>query len=188
VELLGKGLTRVMRSGLDTITTCSSANFELAKSHGADAVFDYGAEDCISQIKQHTRNSLKYVIDCVSQPETMEFCYGCIGRSGGKLATLEPPPAYIHKRPKTVRVEWVLGPALSGKQIAWPAPLQRDADPSLREFAKVWFTTAQRLLDERKLKPHPLKLMSGGLDGVVEGLNMLREKQVSGHKLVFPLA
>jgi hypothetical protein len=52
-----------------------------------------------------------------------------------------------------------------GKPIGWPPPLQRDADSSLREFAKAWFATVQHLLDQGKLKPHPLRLMSGGVGG-----------------------
>jgi hypothetical protein len=128
------------------------------------------------------------VIDCVSEPETMEFCYQCIGRRGGRLTTLEPSPDYLHTRPKTVQLDWVLGGALMGKPIGWPPPLQRDADSSLREFAKAWFATVQHLLDQEKLKPHPLRLMSGGLDGVLEGLSILRKKQVSGQKLVYSLA
>jgi hypothetical protein len=74
-----------------------------------------------------------------------------------------------------------------GKPIGWPTPLRRDADPSLREFAKVWFATAQHLLDQGRLRPYPLRRMSGGLDGVLDGLSVLRKKQVSGQKLVYSL-
>lgn len=118
----------------------------------------------------------------------MEFCYDCLGRSGGKLTTLEPPPAYLNHRAKTVSVDWVLGPALHGKPIGWPAPLGRPADPEMREYAKSWFVTVQNLLDQGKLKHHPMRLMDGGLGGVIDGLDMLKKKQVSGQKLVYSLA
>ncbi|KAH8896314.1 putative zinc-binding dehydrogenase family oxidoreductase [Thozetella sp. PMI_491] len=175
-------------AGLDPITTCSPANFDLVKSYGATHAFDYRSKDCVEQIKKHTKNSLKYIIDCVSDPDTMEFCYKCLGRSGGKLTTLEPPPRYLHTREKTVTLDWVLGPALMGKPIAWPPPMQRDADPALREFAKEWFGTIQKLLDQGKLRCHPMKVMEGGLAEIIGGLDMLKKKQVSGQKLVYPLA
>jgi NADPH:quinone reductase-like Zn-dependent oxidoreductase len=174
-------------SGLNPITTCSPSNFQLVKSYGAVEAFDYRSAECIKDIKTYTRNSLKFVLDCVSEPETMDFCYQCVGRSGGKLTTLEPPPKYLNSRTKTVKVDWVLGPALHGKAIGWPAPMEREADPELRDFAKKWFTTAQELLDQDRLRPHPIKTMQGGLDRIMDGLDMLMEKQVSGQKLVYPL-
>ena len=48
-----------------------------------------------------------------------------------------------------------------------------------------WFKTAQLLLNEGKLKLHPLRLMPGGFQGVLDGLDLLRNKQISGEKLVY---
>ncbi|KAF3480349.1 putative zinc-binding dehydrogenase family oxidoreductase [Arthroderma uncinatum] len=174
-------------SGLKPITTCSPSNFELVKSYGAAETFDYRSKNCVEQIKKHTRNSLKYVIDCVSEPETMEFCYQCMGRSGGKLVTLEPPPKYLNSRPKTIKTDWVLGPALHGKAIGWPEPMTREPAPELKEFAKSWFTTVQELLDQGKLKTHPLRVMDGGFPAILDGLELLKTKQVSGQKLIYRL-
>jgi hypothetical protein len=42
-------------------------------------------------------------------------------------------------------------------------------------------------LDEGKMRPHPVRLVNGGFDGVPEGLELLRKKQVSGQKLVCSL-
>jgi len=141
----------------------------------------------VKKIKAYTNNSLKYVIDCVSSAETMEFCYKCLGRTGGRMTTLEPPPSYIHTRKTSVVLDWVLGPALHGKPIGWPPPMGRDGDPSLREFAKTWFTTVQELLDAGKLRSHPLEMMPGGLQGVFEGTDLLRKNVISGKKLIYRL-
>ncbi|KAE8154020.1 zinc-binding dehydrogenase family oxidoreductase [Aspergillus avenaceus] len=171
-------------SGLNPITTCSPRNFELAKSYGATAVFDYKQQSCVDEIRKHTRNSLKYVLDCISEPETMQFCYNCLGRAGGKYTALEPYPEFLHTRPKTVKPDWVLGPTILGKKIGWPEPFAKEADPEQREFGIEWFATAQQLLDEGKIKVHPLRLIDGGLSGVSEGLELLSKKQVSGQKLI----
>lgn len=87
-----------------------------------------------------------------------------------------------------MKLDWVLGPALHGKEIAWPPPMEREPNPELAEFAKKWFTTVQELLDDGRVKPHPLKIMQGGLEGILDGLEMLKNKQVSGQKLIYPLA
>ncbi|KAH2462379.1 Trans-enoyl reductase fsl5 [Aspergillus fumigatus] len=69
-------------SGLNPITTCSPTKFDLVKSYGATAAFDYRQKTCADDIRKYTRNSLKFVLDCISEPETMQFCYKCLGRLG----------------------------------------------------------------------------------------------------------
>jgi NADPH:quinone reductase-like Zn-dependent oxidoreductase len=158
------------------------------KSYGATAVFDYNSASCAQDIREHTRNSLKYVLDCISQPETMQFCYACLGRAGGKYTALEPYPNFLHTRPKTVTPDWVLGPVVLGKKLGWPEPFNKEGDGATREFAIEWFKTAQQLLDEGKLRAHPIRLMDGGLENVAEGLELLKKKQVSGQKLIYRVA
>lgn len=118
----------------------------------------------------------------------MQFCYKCLGRAGGNYTALEPYPEFLHTRPKTVQPDWVLGPVILGKKLGWPEPFNKDGDPAAREFAITWFATAQRLLDEGKLRPHPIKVMDGGLQNIAQGLEMLKKKQVSGQKLIYSLA
>jgi hypothetical protein len=148
-------------------------------------VFDYKSPTCVEDVRKYTRNSLRFVLDCISEPETMQFCYKCLGRAGGKYTALEPYPEFLHDRPRTVAPDWVLGPTVWGKKIGWPEPFAREADESYRNFGIEWFATLQRLLDEGKLKTHPIRSMSGGLNGVFEGLELIRKKQVSGQKLIY---
>lgn len=114
----------------------------------------------------------------------MQFCYACIGRTGGKYTALEPYPEFLHTRP-SVKPDWVLGPTLLGKAIGWGPPFEREGNAQVRDFAMKWFKTAQVLLDEGKLKVHPVRIMPGGFQGVLEGMDMLRKKQISGEKLVY---
>lgn len=170
------------------IATCSPHNNDLVKSYGASAVFDYRSSDAVSKIRKHTRSSLKYVLDCISEPETVSFCYSCLGRSGGRYCALEPYPDFLTKsRPKTVAHDWVLGPVVLGKKLGWPSPFDKEGDASAREFAVGWFRTAQALLDDRKLRTHPLRIMEGGMESISDGLELLRKKQVSGEKLIYRL-
>lgn len=182
-----RGSNKKLRSGYRPITTCSPRSFDLVKSYGAKAVFDYNAPTCIENIRIYTKNSLKFVLDCISEPDTMQFCYGCLGRTGGKYTSLEPFPQFLNNRP-SVQADWVLGPVLLGKPIGWGAPFQREGNPAMREFALKWFTTAQRLLDHGLLRTHPLRLMNGSLPGILDGMELLRKKLISGQKLVFRIS
>ncbi|KAK2041393.1 zinc-binding dehydrogenase family oxidoreductase [Colletotrichum somersetense] len=181
-------------SGLDPIATCSPHNFDLVKSYGASAVFDYhrrpdDEDSPEAAIKRHTRGSLRYVLDCISEPDTMQFCYRCLGRASGRYTALEPFPAFLAEtRKHTVTADWVLGPTLLGKPLGWPEPFARAGDPKDREFARWWFASAQQLLDEGSLRVHPLRIINetggDGFAAVEDGLAILRKKQVSGQKLI----
>ncbi|KAH7340065.1 hypothetical protein BKA66DRAFT_44676 [Pyrenochaeta sp. MPI-SDFR-AT-0127] len=170
-------------SGLIPITTCSPRNFDLVKSYGAEAVFDYHLTSAAAEIKSYTKNSLKFALDCVSEPKTMEFCYKCIGRTGGRYTALEPFPEGSDKRP-TVRADWVFGPAALGKKIALPPPLAREENPIIRDWTLEWFRNIQYLADTGKVRLHPLDVIDGGFEGILRGLDLLKRKQVSARKLI----
>lgn len=147
-------------------------------------MFNYREPSCADDIKSHTRNSLGFVLDCISEPETMQFCYACIGRAGGKYTALEPYPEFLHTRKITVVPDWVLGPTILGKRLGWPEPFAREPSEELRAFGIEWFAIVQLLLDQGKLKPHPLRLVGDGFDNIFHGLKQLEMKTVSGEKLV----
>lgn len=174
------------RAGLKPITICSPKNFPLVKSYGAEAAFDYRSPTCAEDIKAYTKNSLKYVVDTIAESQTLKLCYAAIGRTGGKYTGLE----YVDKNAalklrKVVKPDWVLGISLTGGKIALPGDYGSEADPKRKVFAKKWFETMQRLLDEGTVKSHPVRVMGGGFQGILEGLEMLRRKEVSGEKLVY---
>ncbi|KAF4629400.1 hypothetical protein G7Y89_g8747 [Cudoniella acicularis] len=75
-------------SGLDPITTCSPSNFDLVRSYGATAVFDYSRPDTATNIKEYTGGRLKHVMDCISGKESVECCYAAMARTGGRYASL----------------------------------------------------------------------------------------------------
>ncbi len=56
------------------------------------------------------------------------------------------------------------------------------------EFAKMFTGLTERLLAEGKLKPHPVKLCEGGLQGVLDGTKLMLEGKVTGVKLVYRVA
>ena len=99
---------------------------------------------------------------------------------------LEPFHPSLHTR-ANVQPDWVLGPMMLGKPISWKPPFEREGDPEVRQFAVKWYRTAQQLLDEGKLKTHPLQTMAGGLPGVLDGMKLLKSKEISGKKLVYRL-
>jgi len=54
-----------------------------------------------------------------------------------------------------------------------------------RLFAKKVAAITDDLLAQRKIKIHPPKVMEGGLDKVLDGLDLLRNNKVGEQKLVY---
>ncbi|KAK0629903.1 putative zinc-binding dehydrogenase family oxidoreductase [Bombardia bombarda] len=155
-------------SGYAPIATSSPRNFELVKSYGATAVFDYMHSDVAGAIKKHTGGRLRHVMDCIADVQSVETCFDAMARVGGRYATLELVPDELLARRRAVRPEF--------------AP-----DPGKMEHAIVHFDMYQRLFDEGRLRTHPIQMLEGGFDAILPGLALLKSGEVSGRKLVVTL-
>lgn len=117
----------------------------------------------------------------------MKHCYGAIGRAGGKYTCLEKYPEHLHTR-KTVTPDLVMGISILGKRIALDHGYGSDENLELREFGVEWYVTLQQLIGEGKLRPHPIKVLPGGFQGILDGLSLLKSRTISAQKLVVEIA
>ncbi|KAI8999970.1 putative zinc-binding oxidoreductase ToxD [Gaertneriomyces semiglobifer] len=171
-------------SGWKVVTTCSKHNFDLVKSLGADAVFDYNDSNATKDIKAYTNDSLTHVFDTISLDPTAKFCADCIGSKGGIYSSLLP----ISSFPRAdVKNNSTLAYTASGEGFN---KFGQDFPPNKGDydFATEFWELTGRLLKEGKVKVHPPKVGKDGLKGVLEGLNEMRQGKVSGVKLVYRVA
>src|ERR1700743_2379589 len=75
------------RSGYKVLATSSPHNFDLLKSMGADAVFDYKDPDCALKIRQFTGGNLRLAWDCISEDSSAKICTDALA-SGGAYGTI----------------------------------------------------------------------------------------------------
>ncbi|TLS31068.1 hypothetical protein PpBr36_02607 [Pyricularia pennisetigena] len=203
IQLLKQQVTN--SAGFDPIAVCSPSNFQLVKSAGATAVFDYraGPEDCAAEIRTHTRDRLQLAIDCITSPDSMRVCYGALrpapslsgrGRDDGaglavvgdsRYVALDSFPASGHTR-RAVRPSWVFAMSGFGKPVDWTGPYRCEALPDHREFAARWMReVVPRLLEQGAVKPLArTRVLGRSLVDVRGGLRLLSEGRVSGEKLV----
>ncbi|KAK5992618.1 Trans-enoyl reductase TwmE [Cladobotryum mycophilum] len=172
-------------SGYDPIATCSPRNFDLVRGRGASAVFDYSASDTVETIKAHTGGRLKYVLDCISDADSVAVCYGAIQRPGGRYASLEHVPDELLAKRRAVKPTFVLSSEVYNEEVKlgreW---YDRPVSKEKHELAVRCIGMFQRLLDEGTLRPHPIEVLGNGLAGAVRGLEILASGGVSGKKLV----
>ncbi|GJD05062.1 alcohol dehydrogenase GroES-like domain-containing protein [Colletotrichum higginsianum] len=170
-------------SGLIPIAVCSPKNFALARSNGAEEVFDRHDKECAQKIKSYTRNNLKYALDCITSVESTVLCFAAIGRAGGKYVSLDPWQEHAATR-KVVKCDFTVGPRVFGEGCTWPAPYGSGPDQDLKEFGVRLWDVARKLVAEGKLKNHPLRVLDGGFEAVMAGMELIRDKKLSGEKIV----
>jgi NADPH:quinone reductase-like Zn-dependent oxidoreductase len=176
-------------AGLRPIATCSPSNFDLIRRFGAEQVFDYRSPTCAADIRAYTKNELAYALDCITLAETTQLCYESLGRAGGRYVGLEPfRQAVADTRALTVRPSWLMVLTIFGTQVALNGDFYRDAQPEDREFGAKLFSTLQAVMDRGSIEPHPIKAMTGGWQGVLEGVDMIRNSSLSAQKLVYSVA
>ncbi|CAG8902794.1 unnamed protein product [Penicillium egyptiacum] len=175
-------------AGLRPIVTCSKSNVDLVRRFGAEHVFDYSDPECAAEIRRYTGGTLAYTLDCVAIAETTQLCYNAMGRAGGRYVTLEPfRSAIAETRPLTIEPSWLLALTVFGRKVDIDGEYSRDARPDDHRFAAELTVSVQALLDQGKFDTHPIKVMTGGWDGVKDGVDMIRTQAMSGQKLVYPV-
>lgn len=177
------GLQFARLSGYAPITTCSPHNFDLVSQYGAEETFDYGDDDAAGDINDSTGGEIKLAWDTVSTAWTAKFCASAISPTSSKLATLHPirlPDAGIETF--CTMAYTIFGEPWQAGDNKYPAV------PEDFEFGKMWWDTAERLIEEGKIKPAKIDLGKGGLQGALEGLDRLRDAKISGRKLIYRIS
>ncbi|KAJ5827801.1 Polyketide synthase enoylreductase [Penicillium robsamsonii] len=172
--------------GHRVVSTSSEKNIELVKSYGAEEVFNYRSSTCGADIRAYTKNSLRYVIDPFGEVKTMSVCYEAVGRAGGKYCALEQYQEALATR-RTVKPFLIMGSSIAGRGLVLPDPYGSPPDPELGAWSLKFYKDLQSLVDEGKLKECPQEILPGKFDAILSGLDRLKNKQVSGKKLIVPL-
>lgn len=170
-------------SGFHPIATCSPRNFEMVKSFGAEGVFDYSDPSVASEIRKSTRGRLRHALDCITDKQSVACCFGALGRPGGRYACLEAFKEEWRTR-EVVKADFVMSLEVFGKDLKLGGEYRRDSNPVLHALAQDLTRTFQQLLDQKRLRPHPVHVVGRGFSTILDGLTDLKSGSVYGKKLV----
>jgi NADPH:quinone reductase-like Zn-dependent oxidoreductase len=176
------GIQFAKLAGYRVVTTCSPRNYGLVISRGADEVFDYNDPACAAKIRALTENNLKYAWDTVGESPNI-----CAEALSSDSTICHYGTILYNKFPReelkytATEMYTMFGEYYYKYGQDFPV-ITEDF-----EFAKRWMNLTEQLVAERKIKPHPKRVESGGLDGILKGLQDLGEERVSGEKLVYSI-
>jgi NADPH:quinone reductase-like Zn-dependent oxidoreductase len=142
-------------AGYTLVTTCSPYNFDLVKSYGADAVYDYHSHSALEDIKKDYPNIAR-AFDGISLKESTSFCSSVVEKSGGKVVVLLDT-VKAGKRPG-VEVIHILMYTLLGEPFAFFKPIGPSfkAEPSDREALVKFYRSLPGWVE--KVRPPPIDL------------------------------
>jgi len=172
-------------AGYKVVTVSSPKNFELCKSLGADAVFDYKDPDIVSKVKEVTKNSLHCGFDTICQLQTQTLSLKCFGPGPGKLIVIQPPQEEAQKLREDVRIQHTLIYTSLGR--AFDLGQHYPAAPEDRSHMTEFLKKVPGFVKSGGIKPNPVKLWEGGLESITDGLQYMREGKNSGEKIVYRL-
>ncbi|KAL5372953.1 hypothetical protein PMIN02_012516 [Paraphaeosphaeria minitans] len=171
-------------SGCTVVTAASPENYELLKSRGADAVFDYHDPECARLIKEYTEGELYYVLDCISTEQSYKLVAEALPETPQKevrVVALLPTDTWPRK---DITATAILAYTSFGKPFT-KFGIDFPEIPPHFEYGVMFWKLSQKLLAEGKVKPHPVALRKGGLAGIAGGIAEHGEGKVRAVKLVY---
>ncbi|ATY65193.1 zinc-binding oxidoreductase [Cordyceps militaris] len=185
------GIQYAKLSGLRVLATASPHNFDYLRSLGADVLLDYheSAEELVTKVRDVVGDDLTLAWDCSPNKQFQDIAAHSLSKTKKSIyATVAPltPANLLHDRNPLVEAKYQLGYTVFGESFergtyVFPAS-QEDVI-----FATAFWERTAKLLEEKKLQPIKATVNQGGegLEGVIAGLEDLRQGKVSGTKLVY---
>lgn len=123
-------------------------------------------------------------MDCITDRFSVACCYAAMARTGGRYVTLEMCSEDMKPKRRAVKQEFILAFDIFGEAVQLSRGYERDANPALHEFAVQWYKIIQRLINDGKLRAHPLHVMGTGFEDILRGIQLLKSGLISGKKIV----
>ena len=181
-------------AGLFTIAVAGKGLNYVESLQRADILIDYrnGEENTIALIKKAITDKfgpgakLEYAYDAVSENGSMQLLAKAMENSG-KIAIVlprDPEQKLRQVSHDTDQTQFADIPeSVVTVESSVPSAHGKDA-----EFARKYFILFGRLMEEGMFKPNRPRVLSVGLLGVKEGLQLLKNGKVSAEKLVVRIA
>jgi NADPH:quinone reductase len=177
-------------SGLYTIAVAGKGLPYVESLHCADVLIDYrkGEQATVAAIKKAVTDKfgadakLEYAYDAISENGSMQLLAKALDNKGKIAIVLPRDPTHKLRQVSSSNEQTTfdeLPETVVTVESSVPSAHDKDKD-----FASKYFILFGRLLEEGLFKTNRPKVLPGGLLGIEEGLQLLKNGQVSAEKLV----
>jgi len=151
------------------IATASPSNEDLVKSYGATHFLDRHllGNELKAAISKVTDSSIGIVYDAISLPETQSMGWGLLAENGTLILTHD----VLVKEDEN-----------KGRKAA--RAFGSPHAPQNQELSRSSWAMVEKWLSEGTIQPNKYEVLPNGLEGIIGGLERLKNGQVSGTKLV----
>lgn len=146
-----------------------------------------------------TETGLSQILDCVANDETAKSCYKCFTppkevtqSSGYVYASLMPVPniptkADLLPASVTIRSAWNFVYTCFGRRFTL---MGKTWEPSIEDktFMTAFYRRFENLIANDKVSPMPHEIKGAGLQGVLDGISLVRAGKIRAKKLVYPIS
>ncbi|EIW60399.1 GroES-like protein [Trametes versicolor FP-101664 SS1] len=173
-------------AGYNVATTASPRNFDLVKSLGADAAFDYRDQEVVAKIKQATGDSVTKALDAISDKDSQRISAEVLAPAGGKVVLVSGPEPGATERKDVEFIPVLIYTAL-GRAFDFGPTMHFPVLPEDRGQMTEFLKKVPQLVKDGAVRPPAIKLWEGGLEAIPNGLQYMREGKVSAEKIVHRL-
>ncbi|KAI0173370.1 putative alcohol dehydrogenase [Hypoxylon sp. FL1284] len=185
------GIQFAKASGMRVVATASPHNFELVRSLGADAVFDYrNPAAAAAEIRAATGNALALAWKCAQGGSDALVAGALSSEAPSRYASIisVDPAAVRRANPRVAPPRIHLAYDVFGVGYMWPSYFMAP-EPATADYVARFLELVPELLESGAVRPIPTIVNKGGsgLEGVLRGIDDLRANGISGAKLVYTL-
>jgi len=172
--------------GIGPVIAVAGASADLAKDNGADVVLDYRSPTVRRDIEKALAGKpLRYAFDAANTPTSLNYILPNMDPSVGRYACTTSVGAGISVK-STEKGEQQMILELWGGwwQQIWVGSIHDDEPPGGIMFGAVVSKVLEMELAAGNFRGHPYELVEGGLNGVLDALERLRDKKNGNKKYV----
>ncbi|KAK4936194.1 hypothetical protein LTR10_022895 [Elasticomyces elasticus] len=176
------GIQYARMSGYTVVTTCSPQNFEYVKFLGASDAFNYKDAGVGARIREFTKDGLKLAWDIIADEDSAKVCAAALSSDSTDCRYA----SFLSQRcPREDVVSVGTNMYTVWGEYFKSGSLEHPANQADLEWAKRFMELTEKILAAGGLKAHKVAIKSGGLHGVLQGLDDMKRNKVSAEKLVY---
>ncbi|CAG84311.2 DEHA2A00682p [Debaryomyces hansenii CBS767] len=171
--------------GWTVISVASKKHATLIKGFGADYLIDYHDSNVMQQIKNIDPN-ITMALHTIGGIATLQLTHDSVSDvMPTKIDSLVASNFEAIKNPKS-NVEFTMTRAFTanGNEARYNNGSVFPAIPGIKEAMLEFIPTIQKSINNNEIKHIPIKIQPNGLNGINDGLKLIREGEISGEKLV----